>query len=269
MHTEHSDWPAIISALSAVAIAFLTLAYFLVTRKMLREISKQGDTSQIQMGEMIRQSEMMRLQWREAHEQVGNMDRQLTEMAKQTNAMAQQTNAMWEQLRLTIAKELPRLLIDLPGQEFSPHEHASQQIMKLTITHYGESEAYNVSGEGAVIVSSSYDFPTADTLLHWMDGIPQVIKPGDSPVEASLLLIPTLRLVELVRIREQLSFLHFLGEISYQDLLNNPMRLPFWYSWRVVFDTPVEGGPTVDLSYWEFRVHPHWEEKPKLAGTNG
>ena len=87
---KEPQWVAVF--LTAIYVG-ATIYYVCISRQMLGQISKQGELAQDQVIEMARQREIMRLQWRSTHEQVGNMDRQLGEMGRQTAAAKQAAEA--------------------------------------------------------------------------------------------------------------------------------------------------------------------------------
>jgi hypothetical protein len=235
--------PEWVTAISTVLIFFATTIYAIVSYCILGRMGRQAH-------EMKRQRTYMRLQWRAMQAQVVQMEKQLAEMAKQTTAMGQQATAMWEQIKMTVAKEMPRLTVDIEG--FDLHSTPPPFSVNIRITHYGPTEAYNIYGEGALVVSDSDEFPQ-DAELYGIS-LPQVMRPQDDPIEAEVWRVPGLTEDEIKRIDDQAAILHVVGTITFFTFTNAELTWPFWYVWKPMWESTVEGIP--NMSHWEVRMHP-------------
>jgi hypothetical protein len=264
---ESHDWFA--------PIVLVTAAYVVVSVLMLISIARQGKQvekqialSDAQRVEMIQQSDHMRRQWRTMHEQDLTMREQLAEMQRQTAAIGQQTSALWEQIKMVFAKEIARLFVEVTPKRFiSDSLVGPGSIVRITVTHYGMTDAFNVIAEGATALRPTRDFPhDASTQLI---STPDVIRVADERLETSIRVVPSLTAEDIAAIRDESAFFHIFGVLRYRNFLNHPCDIPFWFTAKmnIVKPYPIVGpllGHTEqDFSYWELRLHPEVERQAR------
>ena len=175
-----------------------------------------------------------------------------------------QTSAQlaFEQLKATVAREMARLMVDpLPFYPTYIRYPPPFQI-SINVTHYGETAAFNVFGEGSGVISDSREFPQIPESEMWGISLPSIIEPTDEkPIKAEIWIIPPLSSDDGKRIDEETLFLHIVGKIAYQDYRNERLTVPFWFTWKAAFYSPSENVPVQDFSRWEVRIHPELKQE--------
>lgn len=216
------------------------------------ETRKAAQATQSSVGHIERQAEIMDGQLSAMKEQRELMERQLKEMGRQTYVT-------WQQIKMTLAKEMARLAVDLRTEGFSLDSLQIGSQVCLRVTHYGFTNAFNVLGEGDIVIRKSRNFPegVSNNLIE----LPSVIKPEDGHINTSLTVFPSLSHAPIELVKDEAAFLHLVGTIKYQDFLNNSHTVPFWYTWKVVCKSPADGVPLMDFSYWESRIHPELQRQ--------
>jgi hypothetical protein len=181
-------------------------------------------------------------------------------MQVQAGHMREQADYMRSQLEAVIAKEKARLSIDVARQGLDLHTTPPPCTVTIQVTHHGFTNAFNVSGRGALVLVGFRDFPRDTTATFCGIDLPSVIKAGDTPLDAEVWMLPMMKAADVEEIDNERAFLHLVGVIKYQDFLDNWMTTPFWYVWESIFEHPGDDIPAQDFSGWEARRHPDLKE---------
>ena len=206
---------------------------------------------------------------RAINRQAGHMETQVRIMNQQVGIAIEagktaQASAelAFEQLKATVAREMARLMVDpLPFYPTYIRYPPPFQI-SINVTHYGETAAFNVFGEGSGVISDSREFPQIPESKMWGISLPSIIEPTDEkPIKAEIWIIPPLSSDDGKRIDEETLFLHIVGKIAYQDYRNERLTVPFWFTWKAAFYSPGENVPVQDFSRWEVRIHPELKQE--------
>jgi hypothetical protein len=257
------EW--VLCGLTAIYV-IATIVYVCFAHQTLRQIANQAEISKEQVRAMWSHGDTMRLQWRAAYETARNVEAQLVEMGRQTTVMGQQASVMLEQMRMTLAKEMAIVRVDIATKKFVLGDHVGpNKDVGIRLRHFGLTEAYNVFGHGIAMVHNSYDFPSQ--AVTQLIAIPDVMKTKEVPVEAYVPIWPMIEEKDIPAIIERRIFVHVFGVVTYNDFLQNTHTIPFWYTARMmVMQAPIMDHLILrfkdhDLSYWEWRTHPELERQ--------
>jgi hypothetical protein len=180
-------------------------------------------------------------------------------IAWQAKESAHATKAMRDSVKVVKDKERARLFVS-PKQgddgfnDFNDCSFLDGPTIGIEITQHGPTKAFNVRCRGCVSITQSKEpLPAKPSDIRDMT-IPNVIEGGASPLIAQTSIFPFTQ-EQADAIRQETSFLHFFGFISYEDVFGDKQRTTFRYIWipAQYLDVP-EAEPSsvlIDEAGWE------------------
>ena len=208
------------------------------------------------------------LQWWAMHRQANYMRVNLDIAKTAAHAASVNAQAAADNVKIFISKERARLSVRLISAGI-PEPDPLNPSVTIEISHEGFTSAFNVIGEGVVIVTDTREFPQGtsryDIICATDDfsirSLPSVIRPNSAPIRAIVTMRDDLSDDDRDRIREERAFLHVVGSVDYRDFLDGRCTEPFWYIWVVDSEEHEDTDPdrppeSVDLSRWEPRIPP-------------
>jgi hypothetical protein len=182
-------------------------------------------------------------------------------MRDQTKAAQDAAKAAADNVELIIDKERARLIIrldDNPIDRFKglPDDKGMPVVdlegsrvhfdsIKIVVSQHGPTTAFNVDGVYRVAFLPSADPPAVEHMRQ-MNFLPTLIgKSEPIPLEFEFDITESV----LEGIQNEEIFVHFFGEITYEDIFGRKHRTPFRYRWDVDWE-PSEDGDREDTSDW-------------------
>lgn len=191
--------------------------------------------------------------------QLRSMNGQITAISEQTSVAKESADTARENVELIINKERARIIISLKPPDIIPFDLATMtpvtgtdiyfEGFALEISQEGPTTAFNVAG-GATIHTSPSKIPARMSDLPRMS-VPSTMRPNIEPI-TEYVSAGVLSAADVEEIREEKTFVHFFGFITYEDVFGKRRKTSFRYIFEISEETMGEGedSQTVDTSGW-------------------
>ena len=167
---------------------------------------------------------------------------------KSARASKDAAKAMRESIAMQHSKERARLAIDfIPNAKHYLFDKDPSQLkdVPLRAVQYGPTRAFDVIGEGQILVTESRD-PVNYSIQMQPARLPSVIDGAISEPKSHDFLIGFIapKQEHLDAIQDEKMFVHLWGNATYTDVFGDPHKTTFRYIWRpkFTFMAHLEGG---------------------------
>jgi hypothetical protein len=194
------------------------------------------------------------------------ISRQATIMLAQSSILKKSVTVARQNTEIYISKERARLRVeveplDLQNLARPEGEGPPPRGAWFKVIIEGFTPAFITETRAVAMLSGSKEPPPTnltDIAMGELPKIPQVIKPGSTPVETFALIQPEPRLTlpMIQAIQEGKSFVHFWGFIHYKDVFDRERRTRFRYLWDA--DAEIEAMYGISKADFGITPQPTW-----------
>lgn len=181
------------------------------------------------------------------HDQFETMQNQVLEMGKQTRLLERSVSvaeksadAAAANIQIFKDKERARLRIEVRDLRLELDSPIGRHVVASTIFHDGLTNAINVDGHARAVVSDQLELLPAEG--SWPMLLPQVIKTKDDPIQVHTPFYTNLGFKlspeQVEAINTDKAFMHFFGQIRFEDVFGDRWVLRFRRRWAFSLLTP-------------------------------